>query len=267
MTLHARLSSPAILIIDDDLGTRDLLSLALRRAGFAVRTASSGAEGLASARSGAFDLLLVDLRLPDMLGTEIVRRLRADARRMPFVLISGFLTIATTVEAMRLGAVHVMEKPVDIDNLLSVVRGAVTTATPRPASVHPRSAAQRWALHVLKMCESDGDLRTIEDWASFVGVSYTSLCESCRLLGIRPHDARDLSRMLRAVLKSATDRCRPEAVLDISDRRTLIGLLARAGLAGAPPGTISAEEFLDRQRFVPPDNEGLHALRSMVASS
>jgi hypothetical protein len=72
--------------------------------------------------------------------------------------------------------------------------------------------------------------------------------------------------MLRAVLKSAVERCRPEAVLDISDRRTLTGLLARAGLTGAPSGTISAEEFLDRQQFVSAGNEGLQALRSILAS-
>ena len=265
MTPHAHLSSPAVLIVDDDPAIRAVLTHALRRSGYAARTACCGMEGLAIARTAAFDLLLIDLRLPDIPGIDVIRRLRAETRRVPFVLISAFLTIATTVEAMRLGALHVMEKPINIDDLMSIVRTALTSGTPRLPSIHPRSAAQRWALHVFKACESEGDLRTIEDWATFVGVSYTSLCESCRLLGIKPHDARDLARMLRAVLKSAADRCGPEAVLDVSDRRTLLGLLARAGLADAPLGTVSAEEFLQRQRFVAAGNEGLQALQSMLS--
>lgn len=162
----------------------------------------------------------------------------------------------------------------DIDRLIAVVRAATQgrachpQAADRPcAPLRPRSAGERWALHVLRACESESDLKTLEDWATFVGVSYTSLCERCGLVGIRPHDARDLSRMRRAVLKASVEGCRLDVLLDIGDRRTLNALLTRAGLGnGASTRHVSLQAFLDGQRFVPADNEGFVLLRQVLAA-
>jgi CheY-like chemotaxis protein len=63
----------AVLIVDDDLGTRETFAVALERLGLAVQAADSGAEGLKIAKSRPFDLLLVDLELPDMRGIELVQ--------------------------------------------------------------------------------------------------------------------------------------------------------------------------------------------------
>jgi hypothetical protein len=183
--------------------------------------------------------------------------------------MSAFLTTPITVKAMRLGALDVLEKPIAVDDLLDAVRSAIG-ARVRVGSLPstmaaPRSAAERWARLVLKACESDGDLRTLADWARCAGLSYSSLSESCRLVGIPPHDARDFARMLRAVLKSARDRCQLEIALDVRDRRTLNNLLARAGLElGLPIGSISVEQFLRVQRLVASDNEGLKVLRQLL---
>jgi hypothetical protein len=132
----------------------------------------------------------------------------------------------------------------------------------------PASAAERWAMYVFRACAATGDLKTLEAWAECVGVSYTSLRESCSLLDIRPHDARDLTRMLRAVMRSTLDDCPPSALLDISDRRTLKSLLERSGVAARTrPSEISVDQFLSAQRFVPTANAGLRALRKMLASA
>lgn len=104
---------------------------------------------------------------------------------------------------MKLGAFTVLEKPLAVDEIIATLRAAVVetrSADQRLAhlltGLHgaPRLIPERWALHVLKVCEADGDLRTLGAWASFAGVSYSSLCESCRLVGIQPLDARDLAR-------------------------------------------------------------------------
>lgn len=286
------LNQPAVLIVDDDLGIRETASRVLGRAGFHVWTAGSGAEGIAIARSRSFDLMLVDFRLPDMLGTDVVRLLRNEVTDMPFVLVSAFLTTPVTVEAMKLGALDVVEKPLMLDDLLAVVHSAVRDVRARRVSTlrssiqpgakpisdtpaaqvaaalaRPRSAAERWAVYVFKACKSEGDLKTLEDWATFVGVSYSSLCESCRLVGVRPHDARDLARVLRAAIKSRLHRCRPEVLLDVSDRRTLENLLERAGLNPASGAdSVSVGQFLECQRFVASDNEGLSVLRKLLNS-
>ena len=99
-----------------------------------------------------------------------------------------------------------------------------------PSPARPGCAAERWALHVLKGCRSSGDVKTLTQWALSAGVSYTSLRESCRLVGIRPHDARDFTRVLRAVINSQGQQCDPEVLLDVSDSRTLATLFERAGL-------------------------------------
>jgi hypothetical protein len=119
---------------------------------------------------------------------------------------------------------------------------------------------------VLKGCGAEGDLRTLGAWASFTGLSYSSLCESCRLVGVQPLDARDLTRVLRAVLQAQFYDCRIADLLDIYDRRTLKALMARAGLDPADYGNdISIEQFLGSQRFVPSGSAGLAALRALLA--
>lgn len=132
----------------------------------------------------------------------------------------------------------------------------------------PSSSAERWAMYVFRACGAGGDLKTLEAWAECVGVSYSSLRESCRLLGIRPHDARDLARVLRAILHSALDDCSPWVLLDVSDSRTLRNLLLRSGIdPGVRPGEVSIEQFLDVQRFVPDHNAGLRVLRELLAAA
>lgn len=117
---------------------------------------------------------------------------------------------------------------------------------------------------MLKGCLSDRDLKTLEDWANYAGVSYSTLTESCRLLGIGPHEARDLMRVLRAAVKAADLNWPLEALLDVSDRRTLNGLTERAGIGSAPESHgRSPLEILSRQHFVDPNNPGIRALGAL----
>jgi DNA-binding response OmpR family regulator len=268
-----------ILVIDDDPGVCEFAKRVLAKASFETRVAGSGAEGAAIARSTPFDLLVVDLVLPDMLGTQVVRELRNDQITTPFVLVSAFLTTPVTVEAMKLGAANVVEKPISVGKLLSIVHSALdaTQEVSRPAYAlltarescralrpfKPRSAAERWAHHVARACESDADLTTLESWAKFIGVSCSSLCESCRMLDIHPRDARDFARLLRALMQAATHRCSPHILLDVSDRRTLRNLTERAGLAQG--STVSVDQFFDTQQLIPTDHEGLRILRSLLS--
>jgi hypothetical protein len=169
-----------------------------------------------------------------------------------------------------------MEKPVAVEDLLATVdtifRDHPASPTGESGASLPttrqrsRSAAERWAMNVLKACESHADIRTLDDWAACVGLSYSSLCESCRLLRIRPHDARDLARVLRAII---TSRGRSDlgVLFDVSDMRTLKNLLNRAGLNPASSADpVLIDQFLERQRFVPSSNEGLIVLKQLLAT-
>ncbi|MGB7218758.1 MAG: response regulator [Vicinamibacterales bacterium] len=274
-------SRPSVLVIDDDLGTREIFERVLGLAGLAATTAGSGAEGIRLAESLHPDLLVVDLRLPDMSGLDVVRMLQQRGHRSAFVLISFWHDTATTVEAMRLGAVDVLDKSQDIDELVVKIRVVVAPRSPavlsapagpllspRPSPpADPHSAADRWAWYIRRACDADGDFKTLELLVAWLGVSLSRFNDACRLLAIGPHEARDLARLLRVVIKGAGQCHRFAALLDVSDGRTLEKLWARAGLRSvAADGTVSVEEFLRRQQFVPQDNEGLKALRALLVS-
>jgi hypothetical protein len=131
----------------------------------------------------------------------------------------------------------------------------------------PHSAAERWAGYVLRACDSEGDLKTLAEWARFAGVSYSSLRESCRLLGIRPRDARDLARVLRALVRSTHGADGIAALLDARDERTLASLMNRAALNRHSDRSVAVTDFLESQDFVSRDNSGLVALSRLMRSA
>jgi DNA-binding response OmpR family regulator len=262
---------PTVLIVDDDQGTRETFAAGLRTAGFVTATAADASEALGLARLSSYGLAVFDLRLPDMSGTDLVRTLEAEGLRCPFILISGFLTTQDTVDAMRLGAKDVLDKPVDLDDLCAAVDRALESASSAWPAVVPAmdvpvaEGAERWARLVLRGSQAARDLKTLEEWARFVGVSYTSLCELCRMLGIRAHDARDLARMLRAFILARRQHCAISVFLDIHDERTLRHLLDRAGLDSLAASGRSLDDFLTTQRIVDAQHPAVHVLRALLS--
>jgi len=264
------MGSPTVLIVDDDQGTRELFAIGLRHAGFTPIAASTAAEAIGCARHSRFDAAILDLRLPDMSGTDLALALHEEGVSCPFLLMSAFLTTRVTVEAMRLGATEVLDKPVDLDELCAAVRRMVEHSNHERAS--PQSdafrstAAERWAQLIVCVCRADRDPKTLQAWAHLAGLSYTSLRELCRMLGIRAHDARDLARMLRALILARHRRCTPAMFLDVRDQRTLRLLFVRAGVESLPEGfEWSLDEFLRRQTFVDAGHPALLALRASLS--
>src|SRR6476620_35114 len=115
---------PRILLIDDDAAVRESMSRTLKSAGYTVEPAASGEEGLAAARQGSFDVILSDMRMPGMSGLELRKRVRDAHVDSVFIIMTGFGTVDTAVEAMKLGAVDFVQKPFFRDELLMRVRAA-----------------------------------------------------------------------------------------------------------------------------------------------
>ena len=111
-----------ILVIDDDPGVRESLSRMLRGAGYTVETAGSGEEGVALAKGNVYDVILSDMRMPGISGLDVLRRLRDQRVDAAFIVMTGFGTVETAVEAMKLGAVDFVQKPFFRDELLLRVR-------------------------------------------------------------------------------------------------------------------------------------------------
>ncbi len=113
--MHAR----SILVVDDDAVFRERLVRAFTSRGMDARGAKDGDEALAEAERESPELALVDLRMPGKSGLEIVRALKAIDTGTQIVVLTGYGSIATALEAVRLGAAHYLTKPADVDEILA----------------------------------------------------------------------------------------------------------------------------------------------------
>ncbi|MGH9349328.1 MAG: response regulator [Vicinamibacterales bacterium] len=274
--------TPRVLLIQQDRTIADTFTAALSSLDVESSWAQSGLEGLARARLTRFDLLFVDLELPDIPGLAVINAVRATDERARFVIVSGSLPAGLIRDALDWGALGVLVKPFSESEVISAVRRAFrfngsptgdageaglvsssNAAVPWSVQSGPGSVAERWAGLILKTIYADVDPKTIGVWARSIGVSRSTLCECCRLMHVSPHDARDFARLMRAVYRSGRS-WQPEALLDLADARTLKKLLARAGLSGASAKPPSTREFLDRQKWIPRSNPGLATLRAVL---
>lgn len=129
-----------ILIIDDDPEIRKVLRIALKQAGFATREAGDGAEGLAKARSGSDDLIVLDIGLPAMDGLELCRRLRAD-KETPVLFLTARDDEVDRIVGLEMGGDDYVTKPFSPRELVARVRailkrsGAATHGGPGTAPV------------------------------------------------------------------------------------------------------------------------------------
>src|SRR5580692_585812 len=129
-----------ILIVDDEAEIRESLEEILREEGYSVASAGTAAEALTLARDPVYDVMLLDVWLPDRDGIEILAELRAlDAAARPEVIvISGHATIETAVKATKLGAFDFLEKPLMLERTLIVVKNAIEARRLRTENVEFR---------------------------------------------------------------------------------------------------------------------------------
>jgi len=114
-----------ILVIDDEAYVRDLMMEVFTREGFLVKTASDGETGLDLACTGAFDLILLDLKLPKINGLTLLRSIMERDPDTIVVVITAYGSIETAIQAMKLGAYDYVTKPFEIDQLLLIVNRAL----------------------------------------------------------------------------------------------------------------------------------------------
>ena len=107
----------SILVVDDEQAVRQFLEVTLADMGYAVTSAADGPQALALSDDGDFDAALVDLRLPGMDGIEVARRLTSDDADIAVVVMTGFSSIDSAVQAMKAGAADYLTKPLDLDHL------------------------------------------------------------------------------------------------------------------------------------------------------
>jgi DNA-binding NtrC family response regulator len=114
-----------ILLVEDRESLRRMLLRALALEGYEVEAAATGSAGIRRLAEHTFDLVLTDLQLPDVSGLAVLAASRAAQPRTPVVVLTGYGTVGTAVEAMKLGAYDFLEKPVALDDLARLIAGAI----------------------------------------------------------------------------------------------------------------------------------------------
>ncbi|MEL6318701.1 MAG: ActR/PrrA/RegA family redox response regulator transcription factor [Pseudomonadota bacterium] len=141
----------SLLIVDDDEPFRRRLGRAMEKRGFDVVLAESVAEGLASARSAPPAFAVVDLRLDDGNGLDVVEAIRASRENARVIVLTGYGAIATAVAAVKIGAVDYLSKPADADDVISALLASEEDKPPPPEN--PMSADRvRWE-HIQRVFE------------------------------------------------------------------------------------------------------------------
>jgi two-component system response regulator RegA len=112
---------PSLLLVDDDESFRRVLARALDRRGYGVTTASDVADALAKAQSQPPEYAVVDLKMPGDSGLVLIEKLIELDPNTRIVMLTGYASIATAVEAIKLGATHYLAKPVDADQVVAAL--------------------------------------------------------------------------------------------------------------------------------------------------
>ena len=118
-----------ILIVDDEINIRFVLSAMLKKEGYAVASAADGLEALQILKTGRIDVVVTDLKMPHLDGMGLLNRITEQFPEVPVIIITAYGTVATAVEALKKGALDYITKPFELDDLKHVISKAVKTRT------------------------------------------------------------------------------------------------------------------------------------------
>jgi len=120
------------LVIDDEQIVLDSVSKILKDENYEVDVSLSGREGLNQAIQKEYDIVLTDIRMPDIGGMRVLRDVKRAKPSLPVVIITGYASVKSAVQAMKLGAADYIEKPFTPDQLLKAVNAALDMAATKP---------------------------------------------------------------------------------------------------------------------------------------
>lgn len=157
MTVSSRIVA-TILVVEDDDAFRRVLVTALNQRGYDAQGVGDAASALRVAREESPEMAVVDLRLPDASGLDVVRELKAIDPSTSIVVLTGYGSIATALEAVRLGAIHYLTKPTDADRVLAAFELGLSSR-PRELPIDPPSLARvEWEHMQRVLTDCDGNV-------------------------------------------------------------------------------------------------------------
>ena len=150
-------SRPSLLLVDDDATYRERLAKAITSRGYDVRTAAEADAALALAEADSPEFAVLDLRMPGESGLDLLRRLMVIDPTTKVLMLTGYGSIATAMEAVRLGAVNYLTKPADVDDILAAFNPDEQLGETSPGLETPSLARVEWEhiQRVLNDCEGN----------------------------------------------------------------------------------------------------------------
>jgi DNA-binding NtrC family response regulator len=136
-------SAGRVLIIDDEAEIRESLETLLEIEGYSVSSAATGTEGVIRANETAFDVILLDLALPDKSGMDVLAEIRLHSTAQSIIMITAYGTVENAVKAMQFGATNFIQKPWDNEKLLADVRAAVARSKAEEENVQLKRALKQ----------------------------------------------------------------------------------------------------------------------------
>jgi two-component system response regulator FixJ len=197
------MSKPVVHVIDDDDGMRESLAFLLDTSGLTARTYDSAVRFLDELDASQIGVIVTDVRMPQMNGLELVRRLKARDVTLPIIMITGHGDVGLAVEAMKAGVIDFLEKPFEEESLLAAIRSALVDST-RADEDHAERERVRQVLDSLSPREHEvldgvveGKLNKVI--AHELGISPRTV-EVYRANVMSKTGARGLSELVRMVL-------------------------------------------------------------------
>lgn len=112
---------PSLLIVEDDADIRETLSAILRKRGYRIDTAKNGREAIEKSKTKFFNLALLDIKLPDMEGTTLLRKMHENVPKMMKIMVTGYPSLKNAIEALNFGANAYLIKPVKPEELIALI--------------------------------------------------------------------------------------------------------------------------------------------------
>lgn len=166
--------APSLLIVDDDETFRERLARAFRDRGYEVRTAAGYDAAMQLAQVESPELAVIDLKMPGQSGLELTRDLHGLDPATKIVVLTGYGSIATAIEAVRLGAIYYLNKPADADDVLAAfARGDAPPLETPPAEYMPPSLARAEWEHINRVLSDCGG--NVSEAARRLGIHRRSL--------------------------------------------------------------------------------------------
>jgi len=133
-----------ILVVDDERGMREFLNIMLQKEGYGVTSAGSGKEALEYISQKTFDIVITDIRMPDITGIDIIKTVKESTPETIVIMITAYASTETAVEAMKQGAYDYITKPFKIEEIKLIVRNALEKRRLREENLILKKKIEEW---------------------------------------------------------------------------------------------------------------------------